>query len=383
MKNHVLILGCKNYPPFSSRRVISGGMEVYVHELVRYLKQSFDFSIIAGYSQSDDKNVRVKSVPLVGRFVLQPVSLVIFSFFIVLWQTVTGKRYDLINAQTPLSGLIGYIVKKINGTPYVVTVHIFAATPDHAGWAARVYGVLERVVLRNADRVISAGYGLKRYLDSRYGFTENHVVVIHPGMDVVKFDLSAVSKSILDKLNTDDYRILFMGRLIEENGLFDLLKAITLLRQEKFKLYIAGNGNLENKILNFIAHEHLEDKIVLLGVVKGADKQYLIRNVNLSIRTSYHEVFPVAYLESVSVGVPVVATPAGDTPYLAEETEAITIVPMNQPEAIVNAIKDSMLNGRLSSHSIDKAREFIKRISWGNQSLLTEDIFTEIINNHT
>ena len=201
-------------------------------------------------------------------------------------------------------------------------------------------------------------------------------------MDVVKFNLSEVSTSILDQLNTDVYRILFMGRLIEENGLFDLLKAITLLRQEKFKLFIAGNGNLEKRILSFIAQEHLEDKVVLLGVVKGADKQYLIRNVDLSIRTSYHEVFPVAYLESVSVGVPVVATPAGDTPYLAEETDAITIVPMNQPEAIVNAIKDYMLNGRLSSNSIDKAREFIKRISWENQSVLTEDLFTDVISNH-
>ena len=379
MKKHILILGCKNYPAFSSGRVISGGMEVYVTEIISYLKKDFRFTVIAGYSHSDDENVRVKSVPLIGEFALQPISLSFYSFFIALWQVIRGTRYDLVNAQTPLSGFVGYVLKKMFGIHYIVTVHIFAATPAHVGWAAKIYGHVEKLVLRNADKVLSAGYELKKYLDKRYNFKDGHVMVVHPGMDVVGFDETNVSNDLREKLKVDAYKILFMGRLIEENGVKDLLEAIRRMKSEDFKLYFAGNGNLEKQISGFIEKEKLDDKVSLLGVIRGPDKQFLIRNVDLSIRTSYHEVFPVAYLESVSVGVPVIATPVGDTEYLAERTAAITVVPVNDPEKVVSAIKDHMRTGPLPEESVLIAQSFIDSISWEKQSLQTREVFNVIM----
>ena len=379
MKKHILILGCKNYPAFSSKKVISGGMEVYVTEILGYLKKYFRFTVIAGYSTSDDVGVRVRSVPLIGKFALQPISLFFYSLFIAIWQDIRGTRYDLVNAQTPLSGFVGYLLKKWFGIPYIVTVHIFAATPAHVGWAARIYGHVEKLVLRHADQVLSAGYELKKYLDTRYGFKDGHVVVVHPGMDVVTFDETNVSNDLREKLKTDSYRILFMGRLIEENGVQDLLEAIRMMKNDDFKLYFAGNGNLEKLISGFIEKEKLHDKVSLLGVIRGSDKQFLIRNVDLSIRTSYHEVFPVAYLESVSVGVPVIATPVGDTEYMAERTDAITIVPVNDPESVASAIREHMRKGPLPEESVRKAQSFIDSISWEKQSLQTKDIFNSIM----
>jgi hypothetical protein len=78
-----------------------------------------------------------------------------------------------------------------------------------------------------------------------------------------------------------------------------------------------------------------------------------------------------------------VATPIGDTPYLAEETGAITIVPVRNPEMIVKAIKDSMKKGALSSDIIAKAQIFIQSISWERQSILTNQVFIEAIENKT
>ena len=379
MKKNILIVGCKNYPAFSSDKVISGGMEVYVYEIIKFLKGTFRFTIIAGYSHSDDTDIHLISVPLIGKFALQPISLCVYSFFIALWMVITRKKVDLVNAQTPLSGIVGYMLKLISGVPYIVSVHIFAAKEDHVGWAAKLYGFIEKVVLKNADKVISAGYELKRYLDERYGFMEDHVVVINPGMDVVQGGHNDASMSLLNKLTGDEYKILFLGRLIEENGLVDLLEAILMMREEKVKLYIAGNGNLEKKILRFVEKEQLQEKIILLGVVKGADKQFLIRNVNLLVRASYHEVFPVAYLESLSVGVRVVATPIGDTEYIAEKTGAITIVPVKDPAMISSAIKNCMEKGALSPENIKKAQSFIESISWEKQSLQTEALFNAVI----
>jgi len=379
MRKHVLILGCKNYPAFSSREVISGGMEVYVWDILRYLKGTYDFTVIAGYSKGDNK-VKVISVPLVGGFALQPISLCVYSFFIAFWLALFGKKIDLVNAQTPLSGLIGLFLKKVFRIPYVVTVHIFAYGEEHVGRFAKMYGAIERIVLRNADKVVSAGYQLKRFLDDRYAFSGDHVVVINPGMDFCdNVSVVPVSDMIRRELDDDTFKLLFLGRLIEENGLLDLLEAIKFLRDKPVKLLIAGNGNLEGPVKEYIERERLQGKIKLLGIVKGTDKAYLIKNVDLSIRTSYHEVFPVAYLESIAAGVPVVATPVGDTEYLAQKTGAITIVPVEQPMAVAEAIEKHRLGGSLTKEVIDRCREFIMSINWKQQARATQDMFDAVI----
>jgi len=378
MKKHVLILGCKNYPAFSSQKVISGGMEVYVWDILRHMKGTYDFTVISGYSKGDDE-VKVISVPLVGGFALQPITLCFYSFIIAFWLALFGKKIDLINAQTPLSGLIGLFLKKLFKIPYVVTVHIFASGKEHVGGFAKMYGVIERVVLKNADKVVSAGYQLKRFLDDRYAFPEDHVVVINPGMDIFDNVDVPVSDTIRKELDDDTFKLLFLGRLIEENGLFDLLEAVKFLRDKPVKLLIAGNGNLEDFVRDYIEKEQLQEKIKLLGIIKGAEKAYLIKNVDLSIRTSYHEVFPVAYLESIAAGIPVVATPEGDTEYLAKKTGAITIVPVKQPKAAAEAIEKHRLAGPLTKEVVDRCREFIRSIGWQQQARATQDMFDTVI----
>lgn len=378
MKKNILILGCKNYPAFSSKKVISGGMEVYVLEILRHLKDTYNFTIISGYSQRDDK-VKVISVPLVGGFALQPISLCLYSFIIALWIALFGKKIDLINAQTPLSGLIGFFLKKLLKIPYIVSVHIFASDEDHVGKYARIYGAIEKIVLKNADKVVAAGNQLKHFLDQRYAFSDGHVVVINPGMDLCDVDPGLVSDEIVRQVEGDFFKILFMGRLVKENGLLDLLEAVKILGDRPIKLLIAGNGNLEGVVREFINKEGLQEKVKMLGIVKGADKLYLIKHVNLSIRTSYHEVFPVAYLESIAFGIPVIATPVGDTEILAQKTGAITIVPIKQPEATAEAIKKQIQAGPLSQEIIDRCRLFIKSINWQRQARFTQDLFDTIM----
>ncbi len=378
-KPHILILGCKNYPPFSSVRVISGGMEVYVWELVRRLERKYDLTLVSAHSHSDAPAVRVLNAPIFGGFALQPISLCFFSAWIALGLAVFGRRIDLVNAQTPLSGGIAWILKKLFGIPYVVSVHIFAADRSHAGGLSRIYGWLERRVLSRADRVISAGYQLKEFLDRRYGFPPERVVVIHPGMDLPAVPSQGPTQAIRQVIEDRSYKVLYLGRLIRENGLLDLLKAFTLLKDLPVRLYLAGNGNLESAAREFIGREGLTGRVILLGIVKGEDKTHLIKNVDMSIRPSYHEVFPVAYLESIACGKPVVATSVGDTDHLARRTGAITLVPTNRPERIAEAIRSKIKEGALAPETVARCMDYIRTIGWQSQAARTEVLFDSII----
>jgi hypothetical protein len=69
----------------------------------------------------------------------------------------------------------------------------------------------------------------------------------------------------------------------------------------------------------------------------------------------------------------------GDTEYLAERTAAITVVPVNDPEKVVSAIKDHMRTGPLPEESVLIAQSFIDSISWEKQSLQTREVFNVIM----
>ena len=378
MKKNVLIVGCKNYPAFSSKKIISGGMEVYVTELLEYLKPTYNFIVISGSSKSNDRSVKVISVPLIGGFALQPISLVFYSTFISLYLALT-RTIDIVNAQTPLSGLIGLFLFKTFHIPYIVTVHIFASTKEHVGIFSSFYGFIERTVLHHAEKIITAGYKLKDHLHEQYHIEDEKIIVIHPGMHLITRIPQHVDNRIQTVLSDNSYKILFLGRLIKENGIWDLLDAVQLVKGKSIKLLIAGNGNLEYGIKKYISKNNLEDVVTLLGIVTGDDKLALLQNTDLSIRTSYHEVFPVAYLEALSFGKPVIATPVGDTEYLAQKTGAITIVPMNNPRNVAEEILRHKDSPGISEPVRQNCINYIQSIQWEVQALKTEHVFQSVL----
>ncbi|QHI71294.1 glycosyltransferase [Aminipila terrae] len=75
--------------------------------------------------------------------------------------------------------------------------------------------------------------------------------------------------------------LLFMGKIIEYKGVFDLLKAIKSIKDEllklNWKLYIAGDGECE-KVINYLERYQLQNVVVLLGWISGKKKKKYYRN---------------------------------------------------------------------------------------------------------
>lgn len=385
MGKHVLVLGCKNYPAFSSKKVISSGMEVYATELIEHLKKHFRITIItADAPASRDIRVNVLNVPIFGGHFFQPVSLLFFSFFPALRQRA---KIDLVNTQTPLSGLTAYVLKKWFGIPYIVTVHMYSNSSEKTGsrLLAALYYRIEKLVYSAADKIVCAGHRLRDSIIERHDVYQDQIVVINPGAGPVGMDHEMPSDDILETFpNPEGYfRLLFLGRLIKENGIMDLLEAMKLLTGTPVKLLIAGNGNLEGAIRRYVEKEQLQDQVELLGIVSGDDKIALLRSVDLVIRTSYHEVFPVAYLEALAHGVPVIATPVGDTEYMAKATGGIEIVPVKDPVQIAAAIERQRHHAGLDPEAVMHCQQYLQSITWASQAEKTISLFNCVLSKYS
>lgn len=113
-------------------------------------------------------------------------------------------------------------------------------------------------------------------------------------------------------------KFLFLGVLIKRKGVSDLLKAIKLLKDElgaqKFKVVIAGSG-VEEENLKIESHTLEIDNVVeFVGWIDGERKTRLLKSCQLLVLPSYNEGLPIAIIEAMSYGMPIVSTDVGDIP---------------------------------------------------------------------
>ena len=91
--------------------------------------------------------------------------------------------------------------------------------------------------------------------------------------------------------------------------------------------------------------EHgLEEQVIHHGFVSGEQKDALFKKNHLLLYPSKNDAFPLTLLESLSYGVPVIATDEGSIPYILDGKSAIVLEDVNDlPEALEEA-KQRLVN---------------------------------------
>ena len=363
----ILVLGCKDYPAFTTPWVHSGGMEVYAERMIRSLAGRHDFSLLTAGGRSDEAG-HVTALGAARGLRSQPLSLVLRS-----WARLRSARpeFDVLNPQTPLSALAARTVKRRFGIPYVVTVHIFGSQPAHAGnrILASLYSLVESLVFSNAEAIIPTGRRLGEALKKKYpGIAAKVSVVTAAGQGIREVAPPAETRGRIG-IGQSERLLLFLGRLVEENGLKESLEAFAHLRQNRanVRLLIAGTGDQKAQITEKIRKLDLGNEVRMIGAVRGQEKFDLLAAADLVIRSSRHEVFPEAYLEALSVGTPVAATPAGDTPLMADDSSAIELLPFGDPVGQAEVLARLLDDPERLEHMRESALDYSRRFVWDAQ----------------
>ena len=109
--------------------------------------------------------------------------------------------------------------------------------------------------------------------------------------------------------------VLFVGRVEQGKGIFDLLDAVRALRASipGVRLVCAGAGDLES-VARYARRLGIGQAISLTGWIGPAEKQSWMRRAAVFVLPSYAEGLPVSLLEAMAAGVPVVASRVGGIP---------------------------------------------------------------------
>ena len=162
--------------------------------------------------------------------------------------------------------------------------------------------------------------------------------------------------------------VLFLGRLDPIKGLGILLEAVFDLasRRGDFALVVAGSGlpKYDRQVRSSVRERRLEGRVVFVGHIEGADKWSLLRESDLFVLPSYHENFPIAVLEAMATGLPVVVSDKVKIHEEISEAGAGLVTgldPTDVASAIDGLLSDEARGTRMGEAGAEYVRE---RWSW-------------------
>jgi len=235
----------------------------------------------------------------------------------------------------------------------------------YPGWrGAMLAGVargFEYIEFRLANNIIVysealiPALGLTRFA-SRSGKNKGKILIAHEHS--IDFD----NFNIRIRLNERENVVGYIGRLSQEKGVMNFLRAIPIIldRQKDIKFIILGDGHLRQEIERYLNDEKLTDKVKLIKFVPHEEVANYLNELKLLLVPSYTEGLPNIMLESMACGTPVLATEVGGIPDLIADGECGFIMESNSPDNISRNVIRILDDSRLEQVAVN-AFNLVKR----------------------
>jgi len=238
------------------------------------------------------------------------------SAFAQLWRR--RRLFDVFHLhQLYLHAASASLVRRLGGPPVIVKIVNSGLFADWLVLRRMKGGALWLRWAKRCDRVIAICRQLEPELREE-GFAPQQIVRIPNGVDDAVFrpDLAVAA---------EPDRLLFMGRLDPYKGLFDLLKAVEILRARRtsVRLHIIGEGDLRDPLEAEIARRGLGGIVTLRSFVEDVALEYA--RAAVVVLPSTAEGMSNVMLEAMACARPVVATRVGgaDDLLAADEGESL------------------------------------------------------------
>ncbi len=267
-----------------------------------------------------------------------------------------------------------------SGLPTVVTIHgiLEAEIGLERSLGKRVRGMFRRQLVAAAFRRMRNVILLTPEVEEHYRdrLRGARTWVIGNPVDARFFETTAAE---------DPNVLLFSGLLIPRKGIPNLLEAMARVVREvpDAKLRLAGmatHAAHEAEIRADVQRLGLERVVRFLGGLAPADLAQEVARCAVYVLVSRQETLPVAILEAMAAGKPVVASPVGGVPRVVHEGETGFLVPHGDPDALasrlVQLLRDPGLRARLGANA---RRAALERFTLESVSRRTVDVYRQVI----
>jgi glycosyltransferase involved in cell wall biosynthesis len=296
---------------------------------------------------------------------------------------VKKNKYDIIHVNPSIAifsilrdGLFMITLQLTGFKNIVVFIH---------GWNSLLFNKIKRNILlrliflkifSKAKAIIVLGSYFKSELID-IGFRTDNIHILSTMFNGEMF------KTTCPKKGKNNIKLLFLSRVIKEKGIFELVDAFEIVRNDfpELSLFIAGDGSDLDIISRYVSEKSLDDFVFFTGFVKNGRKVKIFFETDIFILpTSHGEGCPVSLIEAMAAGLAVITTRVGGIPDIIEDD--VNGILLNYPTAsqIAAALK-RLLNDRKFCNIIQDNN---RRKAWEHYEAKTvtgiiENIYSHVV----
>lgn len=237
------------------------------------------------------------------------------------------------------------------------------------------------------DQTYEKFFGVSQFVVDRFKKTSNisKCFTVKNGIDINKFNKKLSSNEKIKIKNKfgfakDDFVVVYCGRLIEQKGVLELVKAVKSIKNDGIKLMIVGSINFGKKQKSeylSILNEEIKSsngKVVLTGYIPNNEMFKYYKSADICVVPSlWNDAAPLVVIEAMSCGVPLIVSKTGGVPeYASVDT---IIIPYSRDfvakiaAAITSVSFDMELLKKMSTSGIKEASKYT-----------TENFYNDFIN---
>lgn len=225
-------------------------------------------------------------------------------------EIVNNENFDVIHCHTPTASVLARIVanqKKHSETKIFYTAHGFHFFKGSSLLSWAIYYPLERWLIKYTDVLITIN---KEDFRRAKQFGKEKVKFI-PGVGIDAKNINALKVDIINKkkeLNicSNEFILLSVGELIKRKNHETIIRAIALLNNPNIRYVICGKGPLESYLKDLSIRLKVDNQILFLGFRK--DIVEICKISDVFVFPSFQEGLPVALMEAMAAGLPVICS---------------------------------------------------------------------------
>ncbi len=390
----------------------SGGMNVYVRELVSALAQA---------GVRCDVFTRAWSSSLAPEVVVEPGFRVVHvragpaaevpkeelpelvpAFTDAVVDHIAGSGdVDAIHANYWLSGVAGHVAKHRLGLPLVSTFHTLArvkAEAEGAELAGRIRARAEAEVIACSDAILANGVEEAAELQRHYDADADRIEVVPPGVDHAFFSpgrrdgaRAALGWATPGRISAFGGRratqhpvLLFVGRIQPLKGLDVAVATLAELDHPDAELVVVGGPSGPDGSVELARVKAMVESLGLTGRVRFVDPQphHLLptwyRAADVVLVPSRSESFGLVALEAAACGRPVVAAAVGGLLTVVDHGRTGFLVDDRRPQAFAGFVAEILSNGALAERLGGEAAMRAAGYTWSTAAARLRRLYADL-----
>lgn len=367
---------------------ISLSLNILLKGQLKFLKEYFE---VIGISSSGDlleevcHREGIQVIPVEMERGISPVKD--FCSLIALYRVFKREKPAIVHSITPKAGLLTMLAGKMAGVP--IRIHTFTGLifPSKSGPLRKILIKMDQLLCWSATHIYPEGQGVKDDL-IHFNITNKSLNVLANGnvngLDLNHFSISQISnaektnlKAKLD-IREEDFVFIFVGRLVGDKGINELVQAFKLLSSDtakSIKLLLVGPVETEVDPLRADTLHELEinSNIISVGFQKDVRPYFAISDA--LVFPSYREGFPNVVMQAGAMELPAIVSDINGCNEIIIEAENGTIIPSKRVAPLQLAMKrmveddDYFISLKKNARIMIESR-YEQRVVW--QALLTE-----------